>query len=126
LAAIDRELALRPESLSAQLMAADLAVALDDGQRALSHLRDAVRLVPDRAETYHQLFALGQRFDALEISFLASSVTHVLGGADDRERIIYQDHRPTGVPTLSRALDDDAWHWLLAEREPAVDAVMCA
>jgi len=127
LRSVQRELDLRPDSLSSHLMAAELAVEVDDGPRALDHLREAARLEPRRAETYHQLFNLGQRYDAPEVSFLAASVSVVLGSEDQRESIIYREHRAGGVPAHLRPLDEDGWQLLLGEeRDAMVDAIMCA
>lgn len=127
LRSVERELELRPDSLSSHLMAAELAVEVDDAHRALDHLRAAAALEPRRAETYHQLFGLGQRYDAPEVSFLASSVSVVLGAEDHRESIIYREHRAGGVPAHLRPLDGDGWQLLLGEeRDAMIDAIMCA
>ncbi|MEQ9322580.1 MAG: hypothetical protein RIF41_25665, partial [Polyangiaceae bacterium] len=123
--ALDRQLAIRPDQLSTRIMAAELAAELSDGSRALDHLRAAAILEPGRAETYRQLFALGQRFDAPEIAFMAASVLHVLGLAGDRERIVYREHR-TDVPPHTRPLPPEAWALLRDERDTAVEEVMRA
>ncbi|MEM1032526.1 MAG: hypothetical protein AAGN82_19425 [Myxococcota bacterium] len=127
LRSLTRELELRPEALSSHLIAAEVAVEVDDGMRALQHLRTAAQLDPSRTETYRRLFELGQRYDALEVSFLAASVLITLEAADQRERIIYREHRITGVPGHVRPLDEDGWPLLLGEdRDVLVDAIICA
>jgi tetratricopeptide (TPR) repeat protein len=125
LESIDHEIALRPGQLSTRIMAAELAAEIGDGPRALDHLRAAASLEPTRAETYRQLFALGQRFDAPEIAFQAASVLHVLDLAGDRERIVYQEHR-TDVPPHARPLPPEAWALLREERDTSVEEVMRA
>ncbi|MCA9622520.1 MAG: tetratricopeptide repeat protein, partial [Myxococcales bacterium] len=125
--ALGRELALRPGQLSARLMAVEIAVELEDGPRALDHLRAAAAVEPSRAETYRQLFQLGQRFDAPEIAFMAAGVCHVLGVADDRERIVYRELAEDNVPGHRTALSAEDWALLEDEtRDRAVDGVMAA
>lgn len=124
--AVESELAIRPRSLSAQILACELAVELEDGSRALEHLRAAAVLEPGRSETYHQLFALGQRFDAPEVAFMAASVATVLGVSDDRERLIYREHRVQGVAPHCRPMSPRGWAWLRQERDTSVEEVMGA
>ncbi len=127
LAALENELMIRPRSLAARIMACELSVELEDGARALDHLRAAAELEPRRAETYHQLFALGQRFEAQEIAFMAASVADVLGVADDRERIVYRELRVEGVPVHAHALGPEEWALLRHKgRDTSVEDVMRA
>lgn len=126
LSSLDQELELRPRSLSAQLMAAETALEVGDAQRALRHFRISAELEPRRAETYHQVFGLGQRLDIPEVSFLAATVTNLLGDLSEQERFIFREHQPTDLPSFQQPLPDEAWHHLLADRDGSVDAIMVA
>jgi tetratricopeptide (TPR) repeat protein len=127
LAALDEELAVRPDQLSAQMMAAELAQETDDAERALGYLRAAARIDPRRSETYHQIFELARKSDMSEIAFQAASVAQVLGAADERERIVYREHRAEAVPAHRHPLSAEAWRWLVDDRrDRTVEAVMTA
>ena len=124
---IDRELALRPDMIGPQLLAAEIASEAAQPAKALVHLRKAAKLEPRRAETYHQLFALAQRYDEPETGFLAASVVAVLDEANDRERIVFREHKVEGVPAHQRPMRPQAWEWLRHEdRDETVDGVMRA
>ncbi|MBI4706232.1 MAG: hypothetical protein HY744_34480, partial [Deltaproteobacteria bacterium] len=127
LAAIDGALRLAPGDLPARLLAADLALGLDDRGRALMELRQATLLEPRRADTLRRIFAVAQRSEEPDVAFLAAGVLCFLGEPEDRERIVFAEHRAEGVPRLQRALRPGAWEWLREERrERTVDTVMRA
>ncbi|HZO16548.1 MAG TPA: hypothetical protein VFB62_24905, partial [Polyangiaceae bacterium] len=115
---LDKELALRPDQLSGQLLAAEVAVEVGDPLRAMRYLRRSARLDPTRSETFHQLFVAARRADDTESAFLAAGVAVEMGAADDRERIVYQEHRPQTPPPHSHQLSEEAWEWL---RDPTRD-----
>ncbi|MEM9696515.1 MAG: hypothetical protein AAGA56_28490, partial [Myxococcota bacterium] len=119
-------LKLRPRHLQGHILAYELALELNKGQRALTHLRRRIALSPQDPTGYHLLFALGQRYDIPELSFLAATVTECLGVADDRETIVYREYRPQGVPGHSKPLTDESWESLLDDHDATVDAVMVA
>jgi hypothetical protein len=93
----------------------------------MRYLRRAAWLDPARSETYHQLFVAARRADDVECAFLAASVAVEMGIADDRERIVYQEHRPSGPPPHRRGLSPRSWEWLRdARRDENVERVMHA
>jgi len=125
--ALSDELKLRPDDLSALLLAAELSVELEDPAKALVHLRRSTELEPLRIETYRQLYELGQRFEEPETSFLASSVIHALGAARDVETETFEAHRIQGVPAHRRPLRREAWSWLRDKKhDTLLDRVMRA
>ncbi len=125
--ALSDELKLRPDDLSALLLAAELSVELEDPAKALVHLRRSTELEPLRIETYRQLYELGQRFEEPETSFLASSVMHALGAARDVETETFEAHRIQGVPAHRRPLRREAWSWLRDKKhDTLLDRVMRA
>jgi tetratricopeptide (TPR) repeat protein len=127
LLALREELALRPDLLSVQLLAASLAEEVGEHDAALEHLRAAARLEPARAETYHRMVTVARLADDDEQAFLAASVVVVLGAADDRERAIHREHKGDGVPALHHPLAPDDWKKIRPSgHDEALDEVMRA
>ncbi len=124
---LELELAIRPDQVSAQLLAADIALELDHREEAFRHLRAAAHLDPERSETFHQLFDLAQKDDDLDAAFLAASVAMMIGAASKREFVLFRANRIEGVPSHRRPMRRDAWGWLRdSRRDQTVDEVMRA
>jgi tetratricopeptide (TPR) repeat protein len=127
LVALDKEFGLRPDDLEGRLLAAELATELELPAQALVHLRHASELAPMHAETYRRLHTLGQQFSEPETAFLAASVLHALGEANEDERATYEASQVQGVPALVRPLRREAWSWLRTKQhDTLVDQVMRA
>ena len=127
LTAMGDALAHNPQDLAGHLLAADLAVEVDDVEQAYAYLGRSARLDPKRAETYHGIFTVAQQIDDAEMGYLASSVTALMGVATDDERITFHKFRPESVPQHQSSLRPEAWDWLRpAEADVAVDGVMRA
>lgn len=117
----------KPGDLNGHLVAADLAKSLGELERAAVHLQSVARLEPARIQTYHDLFEIFQRTKRPDQAYAAASVTSLAKVADARERIIFEEHRPEGVPKLARALGPASWDLLrVGDREQHVEAVLAA
>lgn len=117
----------RPNDLSGRIIAADLARSLGKHDRAAAHLVAAARLDPSRVATFHDLFEAFQKLRLPDRAYAASCVTMFLRQADARERFIFEEHKPAGVPKLKRALARDAWDAIrVAGRDHLVEAVLDA
>ena len=126
-AVLNDDLKLRPDDLSGHLLAAEIAVELEDPAQALVHLRRSTELEPLRIETYRQLYELGERFEEPETAFLAASVIHALGAAREAEIETFESSRIHGVPAHRRTLRREAWSWLHDKKhDTALDRVMRA
>ncbi|MBM4360872.1 MAG: tetratricopeptide repeat protein, partial [Deltaproteobacteria bacterium] len=127
LAALDEDLALRPDDAAGQLLAADLAIELENPARALVHLRRVTELEPMNPEPYRKLFDLGTRFGEPETTFLAASVLHAFGAATAKESGIHQHQGSQSVPAHQRPLRTEAWGWLRGrDHDLSIDRVMAA
>jgi tetratricopeptide (TPR) repeat protein len=102
-------LAEKPEDLGGHLVAADLARETGQLDRAVGHLQEAAALDPSRLQTFHALFELYQRTKRPDQAYCAAAVTSHLRAAEPRERFVFEEHRPTGLPKLERPLDESAW-----------------
>jgi tetratricopeptide (TPR) repeat protein len=120
-------LAEKPDDLGGHLVAADLARATNQLDRALGHLQAAAALDPTRVETFHALFELYQRTRRPDQAYCAASVATHLHAAEPRERFVYEEHRPEGLPKLDRPLRDEAWDLLeVPDRDRNVEAIFAA
>jgi tetratricopeptide (TPR) repeat protein len=127
LAALDDDLALRPDDTGGLLLAAELSLELENHARALLHLRRVTQLEPLNVEAYRKLFELGQRFDDAESTFLASSVLRALGASTPEQAEVYEANAVQGVPAHRRPLRPEAWLWFRDKtHDIAIDGVMRA
>jgi hypothetical protein len=82
---------------------------------------------PARMATYHELFEAFQKLRRPDLAFQAASVTMFLRQADARERFIFEEHKPDGVPKLRYALPANGWDWIrLSDRDVHAEAVLAA
>jgi tetratricopeptide (TPR) repeat protein len=106
----------KPRDRGSRQTVVDLAEQVGDLGRAAAHLQALAAMGPPDPEGMHRLFGLFQRLKKPDLAYLAASATAFLGVADDRERIIYEEHRPDGVPKLVRPARAEALE-LLADAE---------
>jgi tetratricopeptide (TPR) repeat protein len=117
----------RPGDLGAHLVAAELARETGNLERALPHLREAARLDPQRLQTYHDLFEVAQKLRQPDTAFTASAVAAHLGAPETRERFVFEEHKPSGVPRFSSAMPPEGWDLLRDEgRNSYTEAVLAA
>ncbi|EYF07360.1 hypothetical protein [Chondromyces apiculatus] len=127
LSAFESALEARPDDMPTLLTAVDIARSAGRLDRAAAHLASAVVLEPADASLYHQLFELYQKLRRPDQAWAAASVTTDLGETEARERFVFEEHRPDGIPRFSRTLRATSWeHLFPADRERAVDAVLSA
>jgi tetratricopeptide (TPR) repeat protein len=127
LAYFERSVDERPEDLGGHLTAAELARSLGRHERALVHLREAARLDPQRAQTFHDLFDVGQKLRQPDIACAAASVATFLGVAEARERFFFDEHKPSGVPRFLSAMQPEGWDLLRDEaRDTLTEGVLAA
>jgi hypothetical protein len=73
------------------------------------------------------LFEACQKLRRPDEAYCAASVAAHRGEAEERERFVFEEHRPNGALTLMRPLDSDAWDKLAAAgRDRQVEAVLAA
>ncbi|UQA55884.1 tetratricopeptide repeat protein [Polyangium aurulentum] len=117
----------RPEEIGGHLVAAALARETGNLERALPRLREAARLDPQRAQTYHDLFAVAQKLRQPDVAFTASAAAAHLGAPETRERFVFEEHRTSGVPRFLSAMPPEGWDLLRDEgRDPYTEAVLAA
>ncbi|MDI1475848.1 hypothetical protein [Polyangium sp. y55x31] len=116
LAYFERSVDERPDDLGGHLVVADLARTIGRHERALVHLRDAAKLDPQRAQSFHDIFDVAQKLRQPDVAFAASVVTAHLGVAESRERFLYDEHKPNGVPRFLSAMPAEGWDLLRDER----------
>jgi hypothetical protein len=69
-------------------------------------------LDPSRVATFHALFDIFQKLRLADHAYSAASVTAYLRRADERERFVFEEQRPKGVPRLTRPIREQAWELL--------------
>lgn len=117
----------KPLDLQTRLTAAELARSLGKNDRAAVHLEAAAGIDPGRAATYHDLFESFQKLRRPDQAYQAAAVTMHLRQADTRERFIFEEHKPHGVPKPAFALRAEAWEWLRPhDRDTRAEAVLRA
>lgn len=127
LEAFEDALEAKPDHLPTLLTAAEIAREASRLDRAAVHLQAAVAVDPAEAALFHQLFELFQKLRRPDQAWGAASVAVDLDVADQRERFIYDEHRPDGVPRFTRALRPASWDLLrAADRDRALEAVLDA
>jgi tetratricopeptide (TPR) repeat protein len=125
--AFEDALRTKPTDLPTVLLTADLARALGKYDRAAVHLASAAALEPSRAATYHDLFETFQKLRRPDQAFQAATVTMLLRQADARERFIFEENKPDGVPKLLYPMPAEGWEWLRpSRRDVHAEAVLAA
>ncbi len=108
----------KPRELQSRLTAAELARSIGAFDRAAVHLQAAAALDPSRLSTFHTLFDLFQKLRRPDQAYSAACVTMSGRKAESRERFVFDEHKPEGVPQLLHAMRQDGWDLL---RTPARD-----
>ncbi len=117
----------KPNDPATRKVAAELARSIGQSERAVPHLQALALLEPQRIETFHELFELFQRLRRPDEAYSTACVTMHLKVADARERIIFEEHKPEGVPAFTRALHPEAWElFRVQDRDRNVEAVLAA
>src|SRR5262249_46771409 len=129
--AFEDALEVKPDDVGDLRIAAQLARAASQPARAIPHLQALAALAPSEAGTYHELFEVFQRTRRLDEPYSAASVTMHLREPESRERFVFEEHRPEGVPKLVKPIRSDGWALLAAADrdgrvETLVEAVMPA
>lgn len=123
--AFEDAVAEKPADLNGRIIAADLARSIGKNDRAAVHLQAAAALEPARIATYHDLFEVFQKVRRPDQAYAAACVTMALRKGDSRERFIFEEHRPKGVPQFKRAIGADGWDLLrVSDRDRHVEAVL--
>ncbi len=117
----------KPKDLAMVLETADLARSLGKHDKVALYLETAAALDPTRAETYHDLFEAFQKVRRPDQAYQAACVTMLLRQADARERFIFEEHKPEGLPKPAYALPPEGWEWLRPrENDVHAGAVLAA
>ncbi|MEP7124467.1 MAG: hypothetical protein ABJE95_26300 [Byssovorax sp.] len=115
----------KPRELQSRLTAAELARSIGENERAAIHLQAAATLDPSRLSTFHLLFELFQKLRRPDQAYSAACVTMSGRKAESRERFVFEEHRPEGVPKFAHAMRADGWDLLrTAERDVNLEAVL--
>ena len=117
----------KPADLATRLTAAEIARSLGKNDRAAVHLEAAAALEPGRVATFHDLFESFQKLRRPDQAYHAACVTMFLRQADARERFIFEEHKPHGVPKPAYALRAESWEWLRPhDRDLSAEAILAA
>ena len=117
----------KPADLPTRLTAADLARSIGKHDRAAVHLEVAASLDPARVATFHELFEVFQKLRRPDQAYEAACVTMFLRQADARERFIFEEHKPDGVPKPTYVLPATGWDLLrVHDRDAFAEAVLAA
>jgi tetratricopeptide (TPR) repeat protein len=115
----------KPREIQSRLTAAELARSIGRNDRAAVHLQAAAMLDPSRLSTFHQLFELFQKLRRPDQAYSAACVTMSGRKAESRERFIFDEHKPQGVPKFAHAMRADGWDLLRTrERDINLEAVL--
>ncbi|HLM72428.1 MAG TPA: hypothetical protein VK459_07050, partial [Polyangiaceae bacterium] len=127
LEAFEDAIGQKPEDFDSYHVAAELARTTGNLERAAHHLQSLVALDPTTVSTYHDLFEVFQKLKKPDQAYGVACVTMHLKSADARERFIYEEHLPDGVPKFRQALGDNAWQLLRVENTDIhVEAILAA
>ena len=117
----------KPGDLPTRLTAADLARSIGKHDRAAIHLEVAASLDPGRVATFHELFEVFQKLRRPDQAYEAACVTMFVRQADARERFIFEEHKPEGVPKPSYVMPATGWDRLRVQgRDTYAEAVLAA
>jgi tetratricopeptide (TPR) repeat protein len=115
----------KPRELQSRLTAAELARSIGAFDRAAVHLQAAATLDPSRLSTFHQLFDLFQKLRRPDQAYSAACVTMSGRKAESRERFVFEEHKPQGVPKFAHAMRSDGWDLLrTSSRDTNLEAVL--
>lgn len=115
----------KPREIQSRLIAAELARSIGANDRAAVHLQAAAMLDPSRLSTFHQLFELFQKLRRPDQAYSAACVTMSGRKAESRERFVFEEHKPEGVPKFAHAMRHDGWDLLRTrERDVNLESVL--
>jgi hypothetical protein len=115
----------KPRERQSRMTAAELARSIGAFDRAAVHLQAAAALDPTRLSTFHQLFDLFQKLRRPDQAYSAACVTMSGQRAESRERFVFEEHRPEGVPKFAHAMREDGWDLLRTQgRDLNLEAVL--
>ena len=115
----------KPRELQSRLTAFELARSIGAFDRAAIHLQAAAMLDPSRLSTFHQLFDLFQKLRRPDEAYSAACVTMSGQKAESRERFVFEEHKPEGVPKFAHAMRPDGWDLLRSSaRDANLEAVL--
>jgi tetratricopeptide (TPR) repeat protein len=125
--AFDDAVHAKPNDLGTRLTAAEIARSIGKSDRAAVHLEAAAMLDPGRVATFHELFECFQKLRRPDQAYQAACVTMALRLADARERFIFEEHKPQGVPRANHVLRPEAWEWMRPhDRDMEAEAILTA
>jgi tetratricopeptide (TPR) repeat protein len=125
--AFDDAVHAKPNDLGTRLTAAEIARSIGKNDRAVGHLEAAAMLDPGRVATFHELFECFQKLRRPDQAYQAACVTMALRLADARERFIFEEHKPQGVPKANHVLRPEAWEWMRPhDRDMEAEAILTA
>jgi tetratricopeptide (TPR) repeat protein len=117
----------KPDDIGSHLIAADLAKRVGRFDRAAVHLQAAVAIDPARIDLFHDLFDTFQKARSPDQAYAAACVTMFLRASEARERFVFEEHKPEGVPRMTRPLPREGWDLLRTEdRHRDVEAILAA
>lgn len=115
----------KPGEIQSRLVAADLARSIGAFDRAAVHLQAAAAIDPSRLATFHQLFDLFQKLRLPDQAYSAACITTTGRKAESRERFVYEEHKPDGVPKFVHAMREGGWDLLRTRaRDVNLEAVL--
>jgi tetratricopeptide (TPR) repeat protein len=115
----------KPREIQSRLTAAELARSIGAFDRAAVHLQAAAAIEPSRLATFHQLFDLFQKLRLPDQAYSAACITMIGRKAESRERFVYEEHKPDGVPKFVHAMREGGWDLLRARgRDVNLEAVL--
>ncbi|WP_437573018.1 tetratricopeptide repeat protein [Sorangium sp. So ce887] len=127
LEAFEGAVAERPDDVPGRLSAASLARSAGRIERAAVHLQAAAVLDPGNVQVFHDLFDTFQKLRRVDQAWAAASVAVYLGAAEERERFIFEEHRPAGLVQPARGLGPGSWDLLrAADRDRALEEILAS
>ncbi|WP_437475569.1 hypothetical protein WME75_23565 [Sorangium sp. So ce1014] len=127
LEAFEGAVAERPDDVPGRLSAASLARSAGRIERAAAHLQAAAVLDPGNVQVFHDLFDTFQKLRRVDQAWAAASVAVYLGAAEERERFIFEEHRPAGLVQPARGLGPGSWDLLrAADRDRALEEILAS
>jgi tetratricopeptide (TPR) repeat protein len=127
LSAFEDALEQKPDDIDSRHVAAELARSTGNLERAASHLQALVPLDPTTASTYHELFEVFQKLKRPDQAYGVACVTMHLKIADSRERFMFEEHLPDGMPKFAKALREGSWQLLrIDDTDVHVEAILAA
>lgn len=96
-------------------------------ERTAVHLQALAALDSTNTSTFHALFEVQEKLRRPEQAYSVACVTMYLKCAQDRERDLYNEHRPKGLPRVKRSLSGEAWrHLRVGDTDVHIEAIFAA